>query len=141
MSQRFITASEAAPGSFPWCTTETLSNKTLTGAEQLMLVRATFPAGEAHNFHKHPGREEIIYVVSGKAEQWVGSEKRILGPGEMAHIPCDTPHATFNRSESELIILAMLSPVEADGEFTVDVFDEEPWRTLCPPIRYEEGAA
>jgi len=136
MGQRFITAHDAEAGSFPWCTTETLSNAALTGADQLMLVRASFPAGEAHNFHKHPGREEIIYVVSGKAEQWVGREKRVLGPGEIAHIPPDTPHATFNRFDSELTILAMLSPVEAEGEFTVDVSQEEPWRTICPHIPY-----
>jgi quercetin dioxygenase-like cupin family protein len=136
MGQRFITASDVEAGLFPWCTTETLSNGTLTGAKRLLLVRAMFPAGEAHNFHRHPGREEIIYVLSGKAEQWVGKEKRILGPGEIAHIPRDTPHATFNRTDEELTILAMLSPVEAEGAFSVDVYDEEPWCTICPPIRY-----
>jgi len=139
MNQRFITANDVEAGSFPWCTTETLSNTKLTGAEKLMLVRATFPAGDAHNYHKHPEREEIIYVLSGKAEQWVGKEKRVLGPGEIAHIPPNTPHATYNPFDKELTILAMLSPAEADGEFTVDVSDKEPWCTICPPIRYEEG--
>jgi quercetin dioxygenase-like cupin family protein len=140
MGQRFITANEVEAGSFPWCTTETLSNEILTGAERLILVRATFPGGEAHNFHKHPGREEIIYVLLGKAEHWVGKEKRVLGPGEIAHIPPNTPHATYNPFDEELTILAMLSPVDAEGEFTIDVSNEEPWRTICPPIRYDTGS-
>ena len=138
MSIRFITNEQVEHGAFPWCTVEWLSNETLTRADRLLLVRAVFPAGEAHNFHKHPGRDEIIYVLSGRAEQWVGSEKQILNPGEIAHIPQNTPHATYNPFDEELKILATLSPARADGEFTVDVFDEEPWRTICPPIRYDE---
>lgn len=138
MSHQFVTSKEVEHGAFPWCTVEWLSNQSLTGAGNLLLVRAKFPPGEAHNFHKHPGRDEIIYILSGRAEQWIGEEKQVLGPGEIAHIARNTPHATFNRFDEELTILAMLSPVEADGEFTVDVFDEEPWRTLCPPIRYDQ---
>lgn len=134
--KRFITAADAQPGSFPWCTVEWMSNPELVGAKELLLVRATFPPGEAHNFHKHPGREEIIYVLEGEADQWVGREVRRLKPGEMAHIPKNTPHATFNPGPATLKFLAILSPVEAAGEFTVDVFDEEPWVTLRPPIRY-----
>ena len=136
MNRSFISKHEVEPGSFPWCDVEWLSNESLTGAGHLLLVRATFPAGEAHNFHLHPGRDEIIYVLSGKAEQWVGEDKRVLNPGEIAHIPMGTPHATYNPFDEELRILAMLSPVEAEEEFTIDVFNQEPWKTLCPPIRY-----
>ena len=137
---RFITAAEVQHGSFPWCTVEWMSNPALVGAKDLLLVRASFPAGEAHNFHRHPAREEIIYVLEGRAEQWVGREKRLLGPGEMAHIPMDTPHATYNPGPDTLKFLAILSPVDAPGEFTVDVFDAEPWLSLCPPIRYPKGS-
>jgi quercetin dioxygenase-like cupin family protein len=133
---RYITATEVTHGAFPWCTVEWMSNPELVGARELLLVRATFPAGEAHNFHRHPGREEIIYVLEGQADQWVGKEVRRLQAGEMAHIPKDTPHATFNPGPATLKFLAILSPVEAPGEFTIDVFDEEPWVTLRPPIRY-----
>jgi quercetin dioxygenase-like cupin family protein len=134
--KRFITANDVQHGDFPWCHVEWMCNSELIGAKQLLLVRATFPPGEAHNFHRHPAREEIIYVIEGRAEQWVGKEKRLLDTGELAHIPCNVPHATFNPGPRALRFLAILSPVEAPGEFTVDVFDEEPWVTLRPPIRY-----
>lgn len=134
--KRFITSADVQHGDFPWCHVEWMSNPELVGANELLLVRATFPPGEAHNFHKHPAREEIIYVVHGRAEQWVGKEKRVLETGEMAHIPKDVPHATFNSGPDTLQFLAILSPVEAPGEMTVDVFDQEPWVTLRPPIRY-----
>jgi len=135
-AKHFITRKDVQHGSFPWCTVEWMSNPELVGAKELLLVRATFPANEAHNFHRHPGREEIIYIVEGHAEQWVAEEKRLLGAGEMAHIPMNIPHATFNPGPGKLVFLAILSPIEAEGEFTIDVFNEEPWRTLRPPIVY-----
>ena len=69
-------------------------------------------------------------MLEGAAEQWVGEGKRMLKPGEMAHIPRNTPHATRNPGPGELKFLAILSPVDAPGEFSVDLFDEEPWRSL-----------
>jgi oxalate decarboxylase/phosphoglucose isomerase-like protein (cupin superfamily) len=54
----------------------------------------------------------------------------------MAHIPKNTAHATINAGSVPLKFLAILSPVEAPGEFSVDVFNEEPWRSLMPPHLY-----
>jgi quercetin dioxygenase-like cupin family protein len=133
MGTHFVTAANVQHGDMPWCHVEWMSNPEIVGAKDILLVRATFPPGQAHKFHTHPGREEIIYVLSGVAEQWVGKEKRRLGPGEMAHIPKDTPHATVNPGPGELKFLAILSPVNAPGEFAVDVFEQEPWRSLMKP--------
>ena len=136
MPQKFILDKDALHLDEPWCHVEKLSVPETTDPEHLIMVRASMPSGEAHNFHRHPGREEIIYVLEGQAEQWVGREKRLLGPGDMAMIPRNVPHATFNSGESTLRFLAILSPVDAPGPFTVDVFNEEPWKTLRPPIDY-----
>jgi len=93
-------------------------------------VRATMPPGQGHAFHKHPDSEEILYVLEGQAEQWVESERRILSPGEVAHIPKNVVHATFNASDNPLVFLAMLSPAASPGPDCVDVCKEEPWRSL-----------
>jgi quercetin dioxygenase-like cupin family protein len=136
MPNKFILAEDATHLDEPWCHVEKLCVPETTAPEHLFMVRATMPSGEAHNFHRHPGREEIIYVLEGQAEQWVGEDKQLLGPGDMALIPANVPHATFNPGETTLRFLAILSPVEAPGPFTVDVFDQEPWKTLRPPIIY-----
>ena len=130
MPTHFVTAENVEHGDLPWCHVEWMSNAEIVGAKEILLVRATFQAGEMHKFHTHPGREEIIYVLEGIAEQWVGQEKRRLSAGEMAHIPKNTAHATLNPGPAVLKFLAILSPVEAAGEFSVDVFEEEPWRSL-----------
>ena len=97
-----------------------------------MLVRVTMPPGKGHAFHRHPAMEEIIYVVSGRAEQWVDRASRLLGPGEVAHIPADVVHGTYNAGDTDLVILAILSPAIFEGPALVDVSGEQPWASLRP---------
>lgn len=126
----FVTAANVKHDSMPWCTVEWMSNPEIVGARDILLVRATFQAGQAHKFHTHPNREEIIYVLEGEAEQWVEDQARRLGPGEMAHIPRNTPHATINRGRVPLKFLAILSPLDAAGDFTTDLATVEPWASM-----------
>ena len=127
---RFVTSRDAEVEVLPWGPHEWLSRAGLTDARLLQLVRVTMPAGAAHRFHRHPALEELLYVVSGSAEQWVGRERRILGPGEVAHVPRDEVHGTYNASGEPLVFLAILSPAVFDGPALIDVSQEEPWRSL-----------
>jgi quercetin dioxygenase-like cupin family protein len=137
-SNRFVTAAEMQVDSAPWGPHEWLSRPGLTDAEALLLVRVLMPAGRAHQFHRHPAMEEIIYVISGTAEQWVDREKRTLSAGEIAHIPRDVVHGTYNAGSDTLVFLAMLSPAIFDGPALVDVHTEEPWRSLKTPMVFAE---
>jgi quercetin dioxygenase-like cupin family protein len=74
--------------------------------------------------------EEIIYVVGGKAEQWVDRDNQILGPGDAAHIPMNMVHGTYNAGEIDLVFLAILSPAQFEGPALVDVSEEGPWVDL-----------
>jgi quercetin dioxygenase-like cupin family protein len=129
-SLRFIQSKDAQVEQLPWGPHEWLCRPGLTDAEKLLLVRVTMPPGKAHKFHRHPTMEEIIYVVSGTAEQWVDREKRLLGPGDSAHIPMDVVHGTYNAGNSDLVFLAILSPAKFEGPALVDVSGEQPWSTL-----------
>jgi quercetin dioxygenase-like cupin family protein len=129
---RFVTAADAVVEPSPWGPHDWLSRAGLTAAERLMLVRVTMPPGKGHAFHRHPAMEEIIYVVSGRAEQWVDQAARLLEPGEVAHIPADVVHGTYNASDTDLVILAILSPAIFEGPALVDVSGEHPWASLRP---------
>jgi quercetin dioxygenase-like cupin family protein len=135
---RFIGATEMQVEPSPWGPHEWLSRPGLTDAEELLLVRVKMPTGKAHQFHRHPAMEEIIYVISGVAEQWVDREKRILRPGDSAHIPRDVVHGTYNAGDETLVFLAILSPAEFEGPALVDVHTEEPWRSLKKPMVFDE---
>ncbi|MCA9409833.1 MAG: cupin domain-containing protein [Candidatus Omnitrophica bacterium] len=133
---RFVTGENMEVEELPWGPHEWLSRPGLVEADELLLVRVRMPAGKAHQFHRHPEMEEIIYVVSGKAEQWVQKESRVLGPGEIAHIPKDIVHGTYNPFDEELVFLAILSPAKIEGPPLIDVYEEEPWRHLKEPMSF-----
>lgn len=96
----------------------------------LMFVRCHLEPGAAHKFHFHPKMEEILYILSGTAEQWVEKEKKILKPGDALYLPAGVVHGTYNIGEGTLDFLAILSPAKSEGPVTVEVSENEPWRSL-----------
>lgn len=135
---RFVGDAELQVEASPWGPHEWLSRPGLTDAEGLLLVRVRMPPGRAHQFHRHPALEEIIYVVSGSAEQWVDRERRTLRAGDTAHIPRNVVHGTYNAGDETLVFLAVLSPARFSGPALVEVHTEEPWRSLRPPMVFSE---
>lgn len=107
-----------------------ISRPDLTGSDDLMMVQVDMPAGQGHSFHKHPTMDEVIYVISGTAEQWIEKESKTLKAGDSVFIPKDMVHATFNESNEPVSFLAILSPATDYENATVDVFEEEPWKGL-----------
>lgn len=128
--RRFITAGEKVDFLSPWTLDEWICREDIVANEHLLMVRANMEAGGSHPFHRHPTREELIYILSGRAEQWVGTEKRILGPGETAFIPTGEVHGTYNPFSEKLVFLAILSPANAGEPALVDVSSEVPWCEL-----------
>ena len=133
--RRFVELADALREPNAWTNNEWLCRPDIVAAEKLLLVRANMDPMHCHPFHYHPHREEIIYVVYGRAEQWVGREYRILRPGEMAHIPAGTIHATYNPHPEPLVFLAMLSPAKLPDDLAAapdptDVSAQEPWASL-----------
>lgn len=131
---RFASDQEMQVEASPWGPHEWLCRPGLTAAAGLLLVRVRMPPGRAHQFHRHPEMEEIIYVLAGTAEQWVDRDRQILGPGDIAHIPCDVVHGTYNAGADTLTFLAILSPATCAGPVLVDMHEREPWRTLRAPL-------
>lgn len=138
---RFVTRREMQVEPSPWGPHDWLCRPGLTAAEGLLLVRVHMPPGKGHAFHRHPAMEEIIYVISGTAEQWVDRDARVLGPGEVAHVPRDVVHGTYNAGDETLVFLAILSPARFEGPALVDVAHEEPWCTLKAPPAVPSGRA
>ena len=130
MKTPFITQAEAMQEDFKGRTNYWMCRPEITNAKDLQVCRAVLPAGECHNFHHHPELEEVIYVLAGEVEQWVGEEKQLLKVGEVAHILPGVVHATFNVSSADAMILAILSPGSQVGPFVVDVSMQEPWVSL-----------
>ncbi len=133
--KRFVLEADVIHEDNDWTHNEWLCRPGLAEAERLLMVRARMKPRHCHPFHVHPHREEIIHVVEGRAEQWVGDESRILGPGEAAIIPPGVPHATYNPFDELLVFHAILAPAllpeeEAAAADPHDVSGSEPWRSI-----------
>ena len=101
------------------------------GLAGIVAIEATFLPGKCHDFHFHPGQEEVIYVIEGTIEQWFETEKHVLSAGDSVVIPAAAVHATFNDGEAAAKILAILSPAVGDDGYGVeDVSGDEPWAGL-----------
>ncbi len=131
MQGGFISAVEARSEAIPLGTLAWFSAPPDTGAKSLAVVEVRFSPDGGHDFHLHPGQEEVIYVLEGKIEQWVGRDRRLLVAGDSAFITAGTPHASFNVTESDARILAILGPcVGETGYELVDLAGQEPWASL-----------
>jgi quercetin dioxygenase-like cupin family protein len=96
----------------------------------LAIVEGSLIPGKGHNFHKHPHQEEVLFVVSGRIEQWIDREKRVLGPGDSAFLPPGVVHASFNVGTDEAKVIAIFGPCIGDGFEMTDMAGEVPWKNL-----------
>ena len=133
MNGKFVTKADLAWEEAPIGRSVALAGPKQTGAKNIMVIDAVFEPGKQHSFHHHPNQEEVIYVIEGTLEQWIEGEKRFLTPGDSCFIPAGVVHASFNSSDSDARIIAILSPaIGEDGYEVEDVFDRAPWNTMRP---------
>ncbi len=131
MSGRFITQEDIVRDTFDWGQSGWISRPSLTGSTALCVMDVTLKPGGGHNFHRHPDQEEIIWVREGRIEQWLEERTHELGSGEAVHIPRDVVHASFTVGDTDAKISVILTPTAGeDGYSVVDVFEDEPWKSL-----------
>jgi quercetin dioxygenase-like cupin family protein len=81
--------------------TDKISRRLVAG-ERSMVVWHSIKAGAHAAAHKHP-HEQIFWVVKGKMEFRLGSERRICGAGDIAVIPGDVEHEAWVLEDSEIV--------------------------------------
>ncbi len=127
---RFVSLSETEIEELPGKTHHWYCRPGMVQETNLLFVRAHLPPGQAHPFHFHPKMEEILYILSGSAEQWVEKEKRMMKTGDALYLPAGVVHGTYNSGTGTLDFLAVLSPASSGSPVTIEVSEQEPWRSL-----------
>lgn len=131
MSGTFKMSRDTPAETLDWGMLRWMSNPPATGAGQLTVIEVNILPGQGHDFHKHPDQEEVIYVIEGAVEQWLDTDKRMMGPGDSVFIGADVVHASFNTGEADAKLLAILGPCVGElGYELVDVADQPPWKDL-----------
>ena len=127
----FLKKSEYEQQEMDWGESTIINDPQSTDARHIVTIRASFNSGKGHGFHLHPRQEEVIYVLEGSIEQWVGEKREILEQGEAAFIPAGKVHGSFNTSDEEAKILAILSPaIGTTGYEVEEVGHMAPWNRL-----------
>ena len=65
------------------------------GAEHLVVMDVTLVAGGGHDFHRHPGQEEMIIVKRGRSPS-TSSRTAQLAAGDSVFLEAGVVHASFN---------------------------------------------
>lgn len=66
----------------------------------------TSPPGRGVNKHRHP-YEEILIILDGDIEIGVGSEKKLINPGNAVIVPPDTWHEFINKSDHNALMVTV----------------------------------
>ena len=103
-----------------------------TGAKQLVVMDVKLEPGEGHDFHRHPGQEEMIIVKRGRITQYLERDSTELGPEDSVFIESDVVHASFNEGDETADLQVIIAPSlgEGSGYGLVDVSGEAPWASV-----------
>ncbi len=103
-----------------------------SGANHLVVMDVELEPGGGHDFHRHPGQEEMIIVKQGAITQFVGEESTTLTAGDSAFVPEGVVHASFNDSEQTAYLQVVISPSLGGetGYGLEEVADQQPWASL-----------
>src|SRR5882724_3568732 len=101
------------------------------GSKHLVIMDVTLEPGEGHDFHRHPGQEEMIIVKQGGITQYLEREPAQLGPGDSVFIAEGVVHASFNDGTVTAELQVVIGPSLGDEGYGLeDVSGEEPWASL-----------
>jgi quercetin dioxygenase-like cupin family protein len=92
-------------GSLKAVTTERINDKItrkIVAGERGMIVWWSNKKGAHAQAHKHP-HEQIFWVISGKMDFRMGSERRLCGPGDVCVIPGGVEHEAWFPEDCEVI--------------------------------------
>ena len=92
-----------------------------------------YPPGQEGFLHYHDEQDELYFVHRGRASFEVDGDEFELGPGGVVYVESTTPRKINNRTDEELVVLAVGGKegyVGRDGQL-VDVERDLPRRQAC----------
>lgn len=81
--------------------TDKITRRVVAG-EQGMIVWWSIKAGAHAAAHRHP-HEQIVWMLKGKMEFRIGSERRVMAAGDVAVIPGGVEHEGFFPEDTEVV--------------------------------------
>ena len=92
-----------------WGTMEWLVEDALVDGADLSVARMTLNAEACAERHAHPNCNEVIHLIRGSVEQWVGDERFTLQAGDTVFIARCSSHQSRNIGSGEAIMIVSYS--------------------------------
>lgn len=73
-------------------------------------LHATMPPGTFVPMHAHRGQDEMLFLVEGELEFHLDGKVFTAGAGNQVTLPRDVPHAFYNKSDRDAVVLVTVSP-------------------------------
>ena len=83
-----------------------LIGKETVGASNIEVVLGVVTKAGGAQPHLHPGIEQVVYVLEGRARAEIGE----VDPGDICYFPPDMSHSFFAISENPVKCLVIYSP-------------------------------
>ncbi|MEV4517955.1 cupin domain-containing protein [Dactylosporangium sp. NPDC049525] len=87
-----------------------------TGGAFSLLEWALEPCQEGPGLHQH-NFDEAFYVLSGEVRFQIGADRHVLGPGQLAWMPRNTPHSFSNAGSVTASGLTVSTPGGLENVF------------------------
>jgi len=69
-----------------------------------------FEPSQEQKGHVHGDQDKVYLVLEGQGTFKVGTEERVLGPGQGTMAPAGEPHGVFNHTSARLKVLVFVAP-------------------------------
>ncbi|WP_234822955.1 cupin domain-containing protein [Ensifer adhaerens] len=98
----------------------------VNGASQLCLFEQWVAPGAGAPTHLHPV-EEILAVIAGKAEMWIGAKRLVVMPGQSLIVPPLHLHGFTNIGSETLHLQATLASASFEARLDGSVESVRRW--------------
>jgi quercetin dioxygenase-like cupin family protein len=97
-----------------WGSLNWLASAQIGNAEGVTVGRVTIRKGQANPRHSHSTCEEVLYLLSGRLEHWIGDASVTLEPGDTLTVPAHVPHYAVNVGDGDADMIVAYSSGERD---------------------------
>jgi oxalate decarboxylase/phosphoglucose isomerase-like protein (cupin superfamily) len=115
---RLIDRTKLPTDQFDWGIIKWLVSPDQPGGAGLTLGEVVALPGQGHDRHNHPDAEEVLYFLSGTAQQMVDDgEPFEVKAGDCVYIPKGVYHSTLNTGWETLRVIAIYNPGGSEKAF------------------------
>ena len=101
-----------------WGKTKNIFGPENVGTKYLKINITEYSPGTEHKLHRHPGQEEVIFVLEGEGITRTEDGDKPISAGAFVFVPANTDHATINvlKDRPMKAIIIKSPPEEGKGK-------------------------